>query len=96
MPAAFVIDATIGTWSSSCSDPAPHRACGARPPITSIGVPLSDADVMALMPLVTPGPAVSAATPGRRVTLAHPSAANVAVCSCRVSTSRMPVFTHPS
>src|SRR5439155_7511760 len=73
VPAVFVIDATIGTWSSSCSDPAPQRACGARPPITSIGVPLSDADVMALMPLVTPGPAVNAATPGRRVTLAHPS-----------------------
>ncbi len=38
--AAFVIDATIGTWSSSCSEPEPHRACGARPPSTSIGVPL--------------------------------------------------------
>jgi len=26
-----VTDATIGTWSSSCSEPAPQRACGARP-----------------------------------------------------------------
>ena len=32
-------------------------------------------------PFVTPGPAVSAATPSRRVTLAQPSAANAAVCS---------------
>ena len=37
------------------------------------------------MPLVTPGPAVSTATPGRRVSLAKPSAANVAVCSWRTS-----------
>ena len=37
--ASFVIDATIGRWSSSCSDPEPHRPCGARPPITSTGVP---------------------------------------------------------
>ena len=34
--------------------------------------------------------------PHSRVTLAQPSAANVAVCSCRVSTSRMPVLTQPS
>ena len=38
------------------------------------------------MPLVTPGPAVSAHTPGSRVTLAQPSAANAAVCSWRTST----------
>ena len=40
------------------------------------------------MPLVTPGPAVRAATPGTRVTFDQPSAANAAVCSCRVSISR--------
>src|SRR5262249_58129789 len=79
--ACLVIDATIGTWSSSWSDPEPQRACGARPPTTSIGVPLRYAEVIALTPFVTPGPAVNAATPGRRVTLAQPSAANVAVCS---------------
>ena len=33
--ADFVIDCRIGTWSSSCSDPAPHRPCGARPPSTT-------------------------------------------------------------
>ena len=71
-------DATSGTWSSSCSEPWPHRACGARPPTTNIGVPFIHTLVIALTPLVTPGPAVSAATPTRRVTLAQPSAANAA------------------
>ncbi len=52
--------------------------------------------MIALTPFVTPGPAVNAAAPGRRVTLAQPSAAKVAVCSWRVSTSRMPAFTQPS
>ena len=68
--ACLVIDATIGTWSSSCSDPAPQRPCGARPPSTTTGEPLNHADVIADTPLVIPGPAVSAATPGRRVSLA--------------------------
>ena len=94
--ADLVIDATIGTWSSSCNEPAPHRACGARPARTTSGDPLKRAVVMALMPLVTPGPAVSTATPGRRVSLAMPSAANVAVCSWRTSTMRTPSFTAPS
>ena len=68
--ADLVIEARIGTWSSSCSDPAPHRRCGARPPSTTSGEPLNHADVTAETPLVIPGPAVSAATPGRRVSLA--------------------------
>jgi hypothetical protein len=88
--ADLVIDATTGTWSNSCNEPLPHRISGARPPITTNGDPLKYALVIAEMPLVTPGPAVSAAKPGRRVSLAHPSAANVAVCSCRVSTTRIP------
>ncbi|CAB4600917.1 unannotated protein [freshwater metagenome] len=46
--------------------------------------------MIAETPLVMPGPAVSAAKPGRRVSFAHASAANVAVCSWRVSTTRMP------
>jgi len=41
---------------------------------------LACADAIALIAFVTPGPAVSAATPGRRVTFAQPSAANAAVC----------------
>jgi hypothetical protein len=78
--AILVIDDTIGTWSSSCSEPAPQRPCGARPPSTTTGDPLKCADVIADTPLVMPGPAVSAANPGRRVSLAYASAANVADC----------------
>ena len=79
--ACLVIGASSGTWSNSWSEPDPHRACGARPPRTSSGAPLKPALVMALMPLVTPGPAVSTATPTVRVSFADASAANVAVCS---------------
>jgi hypothetical protein len=57
---------------------------------------LAWADVTALTPLVTPGPAVSTATPGRRVNFAMPSAAKVAVCSWRVSTMRSSCFTQAS
>ena len=42
----------------------------------------------ALTELVTPGPAVTTASPGVRVSRAVASAANTAVCSCRTSTSR--------
>ena len=48
------------------------------------------------MPLVTPGPAVSAATPGWRVAFAQPSAANAADCSWRVSTMSIPSSRQPS
>ena len=89
--ASLVIGASTGTWSNSWSEPAPHRAAGARPPRTTRGDPLNIAVVTAEMPLVTPGPAVSAATPGRRVSLAYASAANVADCSWRVSTMRISV-----
>jgi hypothetical protein len=40
---------------------------------------------MALTLLVTPGPAVTTARPGARVSRAVASAANTAVCSCRTS-----------
>ncbi len=63
----------------------PQRNEGARPPMTSSGEPLTWAVVTALTPLVTPGPAVSTARPGVRVSLAVASAANTAVCSCRTS-----------
>ena len=77
----LVIGASTGTWSNSCSEPAPQRPSGARPPSTTSGEPRNQAPVTALTPLVTPGPAVSTATPGRRVSLAIPSAAKVAVAS---------------
>ena len=94
--ALFVSGATNGTWSISCSEPWPQRNCGARPPSTTIGELFLCADAIALMPLVTPGPAVSAATPGSRVTFAQPSAANAAADSWRTSTMSMPSSRQPS
>ena len=55
-PPASVTSATIGTWSTSWREPDPQRAAGARPPMTTIGDPQKKALVMALIPLVTPGP----------------------------------------
>jgi hypothetical protein len=94
--ASLVTGATNGTWSTSWSEPWPQRKSGARPPSTSIGEPLACAEAIALIPLVTPGPAVRAATPGRRVALAQPSAAKAADCSWRTSTIAIPSSRHPS
>ena len=55
--AVFVTGATIGTWSSSCSEPDAPAASAARgPPSTTIGEPFIRAAVSALTPFVTPGP----------------------------------------
>jgi hypothetical protein len=94
--ASFVSGATNGMWSISWSEPIPQRAAGARPPSASIGEPFISADARPLMPLVTPGPAVRAHTPGSRVALAQPSAANAADCSWRTSTMSMPSSRQPS
>ena len=93
--AFFVRLRTTSTWSISCSEPIPHRVMGARPPMTNIGVSLAWAWANADAELVTPGPAVTAATPHSRVTLAHPSAANAADCSWRTSMMRMPCSVAP-
>src|ERR1035441_967140 len=71
--ASFVSGRTKGTWSISCSEPCPQRIAGALPPSTTIGEWLACAEAMALIPLVTPGPAVSAHTPGSRVNLRQPN-----------------------
>ena len=94
--ANFVTGRTNGTWSISCSEPCPQRIAGARPPSTSIGEWLCCAPASALIAFVTPGPAVTAATPGVRVTFAHPSAANAAADSWRTSTRSMPSSRQPS
>ena len=94
--ADFTSGRTNGTWSISCSEPWPQRIWGARPPRTSIGEWFCCAEPSALIPLVTPGPAVSAHTPGVRVTLAQPSAANAALASWRTTTRSMPSSRHPS
>ena len=62
---SLVTGASIGGWSSSCSAPLPQRNAGARPPSTTTGTPLKWALVTAETPLVTPGPAVRTARPGR-------------------------------
>jgi len=54
------------------------------------------APAIALTPLVTPGPAVSAATPMRRVAFAQPSAAKAAACSWRTSMTAIPSSLQPS
>ena len=87
---------TKGRWSISCSEPEPQRSSGARPPSTQSGEPFAWAPAIALIPLVTPGPAVSAATPTRRVAFANPSAAKTADCSCRTSTIPIPSSRQPS
>ena len=87
---------TKGRWSISWREPEPQRISGARPPRTTIGERFSRAPAIALIPLVTPGPAVSAAIPGSRVAFANPSAAQAAACSWRVSTSSMPSSRQPS
>ena len=87
---------TNGRWSISCSDPWPQRHAGARPPSTSIGERFCVAEAIALIPFVIPGPAVSAATPGSRVTFAQPSAANAAEDSWRTSTRSIPSARQPS
>ena len=86
---SFVTGARIGGWSSSWRLPLPQRLAGARPPTTTIGEPANWACAIALTPLVTPGPAVSTARPGVRVSLPVASAAKAAVCSWRTSSSRI-------
>ena len=86
---------TTGRWSSSCSEPIPAVASGERPPITSIGLSLARAPARVEIVLVTPGPAVTAATPHCRVSFDQPSAAKAAVCSLRTSTRLMPYSTAP-
>ena len=86
---SLVTGSSSGGWSSSCRLPMPQRFAGALPPTTTSGEPLNWAWVIALTPLVTPGPAVRTASPGTRVSLPTASAANTAVCSWRTSRIRI-------
>ena len=74
----------------SCSAPRPCSAVGAAPPSSTTGDCASCAFFSAVMVLVMPGPAVTAATPGRPDSRAAASAAKTAVASSRTSTMRMP------
>src|SRR2546423_7837633 len=83
--ADLVSGLTNGRWSISWSEPEPQRISGARPPSTTSGERFCCAPAIGLIPLVTPGPAVSAHTPARRVAFANPSAAQAAEASWRGS-----------
>lgn len=80
------------SWSMSCSAPRPFCSEAAAPPMSSSGDSAIWAFLMAVTALVTPGPAVTAATPMRPESLETASAAKTAVASCRVSTTRIPSF----
>ena len=94
--AHFVIGFISESWSNSCS--APHSACasGRAPPSTTSGVWAARQFATAVTVPVTPGPAVTSATPHERRTLPHASAACAADCSCRRSTTRTPSWRQPS
>src|SRR6266849_5173855 len=74
----------------------PHLATGARPATTNMGLSPDCACANAEVEFVTPGPAVTAAAPHCRVTLAQPSAANAAACSWRTSMIRRPCSCAPT
>ena len=87
--ANLVIGRSSSVWSMSCSAPISKRASGLRPPMISIGDLLCQALAIAVVASVTPGPAVTTATPQRRVARDQPSAAWPATCSWRTSMMRM-------
>ena len=68
--ADLVSGETNGRWSISWREPDPHRISGARPPSTTSGERFCCAPAIGLIPLVTPGPAVSAQTPASLVAFA--------------------------
>src|SRR5262245_26199484 len=80
----------------SCSAPRPLSAVAVAPPSSTIGDWAIWAFLTAVIVLVRPGPAVTAATPGRPVSRATASAANTAVASWRVSITRMPRRLQPT
>ena len=73
--AHFVIGFISESWSSSCSAPHSAWASGRAPPSTTSGVCAARQFATAVTVPVTPGPAVTRATPHVRRTLPHASAA---------------------
>src|SRR4051812_2181809 len=74
----------------SCSEPRPLSRVAVAPPSSSTGDCAICAFFTAVTALVTPGPAVTAATPTVPVIRATASAANTALASSRTSTTRNP------
>ena len=86
--ACLVTGASSGGWSSSCSAPGAPAVVGRAAAEHHQGRAVEVRGGDAAEQLVTPGPAVTTASPGVRVSFAVPSAANTAVCSWRTSTRR--------
>ena len=80
----------------SCNDPRPFSRIDVAPPITINALSASCAFFMAVMVFVSPGPAVTTATPGIPVNLELASAANTALTSCRTSITAIPSLLHPT
>ena len=74
----------------SCSAPRPLSRVAVAPPNSTTGDCAICAFLTAVTVLVTPGPAVTAATPIVPVIRATASAANTAFASSRTSTTRIP------
>ena len=66
----FVIGRSSATCSVSCRAPRPRRPSGAAPPISSSGLRAEKALATPVTASVTPGPAVTTATPMLRVSRA--------------------------
>ncbi len=77
----LVIDSMIGSPCNSWSGSRSSSATAKRPPMTSMGTQSTYAFATAVTMSVTPGPAVTIATPILPVTLAQPSAMWPAACS---------------
>jgi hypothetical protein len=83
-------------WSMSCSAPRPLRTVAVAPPKSTMGDCAIFAFLSAVIEFVTPGPAVTAATPGNPVMRATASAANTAFFSSRQSMIRRPASCAPT
>ena len=92
----FTLERISASWSISCKAPRLRSTVAVAPPSNTTGDCARRAFCTAVSVLVTPGPAVTAATPGIPLSRATASAANTAVASCRVSTTRRPARLAPT
>ena len=83
-------------WSISWREPLPFNNVAAAPPISKTGDWAIWAFFIAVIVLVTPGPAVTIATPTESVNLETASAANTAETSSRTWMMLIFSFSHPT
>ncbi len=82
--------ASSPAWSTSCMAPIPVCGRGTLPEMTSNGTPAAQALAMPVAAFVTPGPAVTMATPTVPVTSPAACAMKTAAPSWRTSTMSIP------